>query len=191
MNIDNEIYFAEGIKSSEIDFDNRHGLINAFYKRIVGYYIQPARMLVESQYAFSAGVIVSALIDAIATYSILKGDNIKELIKDLAFPRGIDAEAIDRFAKEFDDNFRNGLIHEGRIKNGGQFAFRGGALFSYESEFLIIDPRVLLKIVHDYFEQYIEKLLSSDPHYFVFHSKIKRQFEAEILAIKRNKISKS
>lgn len=185
MNIDNEVYFAYGLRAKDINFDNRQGLIDAFYRRIVDYYITPTKMLISHQHAFAAGVLVSALIDAIGTYSIAKDDRIKELLKSLEYPKDTKVDAIPKFAKEFDDNFRNGLIHEGRIKAGGQFAFRDGPLFMYENNFLIVDPSVLLTLVSNYFEKYIEKLHSSEPDFIVFQKKIKRLFDSEIQAIKR------
>ncbi|MBK9486732.1 MAG: hypothetical protein IPO01_16600 [Chitinophagaceae bacterium] len=81
--------------------------------------------------------------------------------------------------RAFDDYFRNGLIHEGRIKSGGQFSYSYTFLY-FENGFLIINPRILQQEVTDYFERYLMQLVQHEGAYQIFYNKFFRQFNTEI-----------
>jgi hypothetical protein len=189
MRIADIIYFAPGLRIDQIDFDNRENLIEAFSIRIREYYLKPIEILLDHQnssHAFSVGVLTVTAMDAIAYYSIENnGDfnngmnRIRRLLNEITdfgqFEQ--DREEITRI---FTSKFRNGLIHEGRIKSGHQFSFCYNSLFMREGNFLIVDPQILFLRLNQYFDWYVEKLKSDDYAYKQFSDRIAYQFKSEI-----------
>jgi hypothetical protein len=185
MRIKDIIYFSPGIKAIDLDFNNRDQILDAFLKRINKYYLEPAIELNQNKQAFAAGVILMTTIDAITNYSKGGSNRIKEFMAEIIESLSFTSEIKKKITNAFDDNFRNGLIHEGRIKNCGQFSYDYETLVKIENEFVVIDPNELLKRVKKYSEKYIEKLRRDDAAYSIFIDKFKRQFESEINRLKK------
>lgn len=55
----------------------------------------------------------------------------------------------------FYKHFRNSLVHEGRVKDGGQFSYIFGGMITIENSFMIINPRQLVNGIELSFERYI------------------------------------
>lgn len=127
--VDEELLFAPGLKYSEIKWDDDDALIEAFKDRVKGFYLDPAKNLNASEkYAFATGVLCVSTIDLLACLTIscnsgTVGMRFKQWIKDhiTAFDNSDPNSEI--LADKFYDEFRNGLVHEGRIKNVGQFSY--------------------------------------------------------------------
>jgi hypothetical protein len=100
-------------------------------------------------------------------------DRIKDFIRSLEFLKKQNAESQKIIAKLFDDYFRNGLIHEGRIKNFGQFSYDYNWLLNFENDFKMINPSLLLTEVDLYCRNYIQKIASDKSHYSLFITKLK------------------
>jgi hypothetical protein len=189
MRIADIIYFAPEVRIDQIDFNNRENLIAAFSLRIREYYFKPIEILLNHQNssnAFSVGVLTVTAMDAIAYYSIEHNEGfnngmnrIGRLLNEINDfgPLEHDRALVTRV---FTSRFRNGLIHEGRIKSGHQFSFCYNTLFMREGPFLIVDPRVLFLRVNEYFEVYVERLKADNGAYQQFASRIADQFEGEI-----------
>jgi len=58
MRIGDTIYFADGIRAVDIDFNKKDQILLAFQRRINNYYLNPARILDGQQLAFATGVIL-------------------------------------------------------------------------------------------------------------------------------------
>ena len=65
MKIGEHLYFAPGIKFSSVDTTSAT-LAQQLNERIRGFYLHPARLLVEGGHAFAAGVMIVVAIDALA-----------------------------------------------------------------------------------------------------------------------------
>lgn len=189
MRISDIIYFAPDIRIDQIDFNDRESLISALSLRIKEYYFRPVELLLANgnpSNAFSVGVLVVTAMDAIAYYSVKEhignhsGSNriAKLLIEINEF--GFYSSDRDKIANTFTAKFRNGLIHEGRIKAGNQFSFCYGSVFEKDEEFLIINPRLLFECVRQYFSDYTENLRLNNFAFSQFQSRVKIQFESEI-----------
>lgn len=185
MRIDDTIYFSPGLKAIDVDFDNQRQILLAFQRRINEYYLNPARILDGQQQAFATGVILMTTIDAITYYSIGGNDRIKDFIKQTEEVQRFDEPERKRIAKGFDDYFRNGLVHEGRIKSCGQFSYDYNWLINFEDEFFVINPNILLTEVDCYFRSYLRQLSDSPAHYSEFIEKLKRQFKPDIDKMKK------
>jgi hypothetical protein len=139
MNINQVLYFAPGIPFIEVDWVGA-GFPAQFQQRIHGYYIEPAKYCADAGHAFAAGVLLVSAIDALAR---LKADgSVGERFIGFArasLPSFLNAESAQRLYYDF----RNGLVHEGRIKSGGQFSFDYAQTVSLIQNVLLINPHYL------------------------------------------------
>lgn len=153
MRIGEILYFSRGYKFEDIDFENKEQILEAFKDRIVGWYLDPAGILLSCSnavkeeekmgevigYEFAAATLIAAAIDAIARYWYGKLDNeiikvrggvgrrIKKwLIKYVGkdFTKTIENRENKTLARIFYEDFRNKLVHAARVDNGGQFYSR-------------------------------------------------------------------
>ncbi len=58
------------------------------------------------------------------------------------------------------DDFRNGLLHEGRIKRAGQFTYKIPKTVQVERGVVLINPRILLDQIRVAFKDYLKKTRS-------------------------------
>jgi hypothetical protein len=90
-----------------------------------GFYLEPAARCAADRHAFAAGVLLVTCIDALARMRFNNpkvGDRIKRFAREEL--RSFSASGL---ATRFYEDFRNGLVHEARIKNGGQFSLDIGS----------------------------------------------------------------
>ena len=186
MRIEEVIYFSPCHKMESLDFSNREMIIDAFAERIKAFYFNPIHLLNNQNninfnentvgYAFAAGNILFALVDAIAKYSSLKktvGERIKEWLE--LNINGVDAS----IAKKLYDNYRNGLIHEARVKNNGQFSYEISYSVFSVSGIMVVNPIIFLSEVEEAFSNFIVQLQTDDDLFKIFHQRLKADFEAE------------
>ena len=154
MRIGDLLYFAPGIRFDEVDLDGPE-LPSQFRHRIAGFYLAPADECINWGHAFAAGVLLVSSIDALAR---------------LRFPDGV-GTGFRRFAREelksfandglaqrFYDEFRNGLAHEARLKNGAQFSLETGATVALLDGLLLINPKYLAREVRTALDSYVALL---------------------------------
>lgn len=189
MRIEDGIYFSPNLKYSDVNYNQPEALIGAFRDRIKQYYIEPIKKLNADNDAFAAGLICVTTIDLL---SRLKND-IDEVRKryvswlvleipdfDLPVLRNQTVKVADLFYKQF----RNGLVHEGRIKEGGQFSYLFGDLITMEENFLVINPRHLVEKIEISFDKYILDVKSKPEELKEFIKMIKRDYGADIAQAK-------
>ena len=154
MNIENKVYFAPGIEFKAVDWNDWLGLIEGFKRRVHAYYIAPAYNMrlwlpqakddpaILLGVAFGCGVICCTTIDFLARVES-QIDYVRKRYVDWLIFRIPGMDMIDpdnpgqKIADRFYDEFRNGLIHEGRIKKAGQFSINP-ALFAPSSQIISI-----------------------------------------------------
>ncbi|MGC4102332.1 hypothetical protein [Ferruginibacter sp.] len=183
MRIDDVLYFSPQVKVIDLEMNNKEQILHGFKDRIFSYYLDAANQLNHLGYAFASGVILMSAIDAIANYSIGGKNHIKDFIRQSPSLDNFSEDQKKALVKAFDDYFRNGLVHEGRVKNGGQFSYEYPFLY-FDNGFLIINPRLLHSEVVTYFENYIKLISKDEGAYAVFYQKFSRQFKPEIDALK-------
>lgn len=166
MRIEGDIYINPNTKWSKVNTDDIDGLISQYYERIKSYYIAPIHQLFSDKdrlqnYGFAAGVLLFSTIDAVGTFQTKrKGFENKflEFIKDEKEFMILDTADKVRISKIISDDFRNGLIHNGRIKNAYAFSFESGNLFYLTKNTLIINPLNLLGCVERNVDIYFKML---------------------------------
>ena len=180
MNVRDIIYFSPSIRIEDLDFDNREHIIDAFAERISSYYIRPAEILNNSRCAFATGIILMSTIDAINNYKNNIAHRIEQFIIDTEEFQYYGDKDQNSIRSEFRDSLRNGVVHEGRVKNGGQFSYEIPFNFVYQEGFLVINPDRLYNRVNIYFEQFINDLRNDNQIYQIFIDKLRHQFEQNI-----------
>jgi hypothetical protein len=101
-------------------------------------------MCAEAGFGFAAGVLLLACIDALARMKTGM-EKVGERFKDFARHELTSFSEGDR-AERLYDAFRNGLIHEGRIKAGAQFSFDIESTVDVLQNVLVINP---MRLAHE------------------------------------------
>jgi hypothetical protein len=158
VKIDDVLYFAPNIRFDELDFDGPR-LPGQFAARIAGFYLEPADHCIEKRFALAAGVLLTACIDALARVQTGSSDVGKRF---MFFARTqLPSFATDTMARRLYTEFRNGLIHEARIKRGAQFSFDFEETAWESNGILVINPARLASEVKQAFARYINYLEQS------------------------------
>lgn len=151
VNVEGFLYFSPNIKFDKFKSGqlNPDEIIDCFIDRTKEFFLNQARdLLYKSPFgSIAGGLILVSTIDYLARYNNL-----------IAFDEcGKVGERIERWLEEyvpdikepktFYKHFRNGLVHEGRIKGGGAFEINDNNLITKYSDTLIINPIRLLEEV--------------------------------------------
>src|SRR5262245_48348878 len=137
--IADELYFAPGIRFVDLDFRGGH-LPEQFSRRISGFYLEPSIALARARKDFASGVLAVCAIDALAL--VMTGTS-SVSARIVGFCRRIPALASDRCATTFCEHFRNGLVHEARVKKGSEFSTDIEQVAALYGGRLVINPLLL------------------------------------------------
>jgi hypothetical protein len=157
------IYFSPEYKFSDLEWDNKESLIQAFCDRVNGYYLKPCEKLgEEKEVGFAMGVLCITTIDFLARISTGIGQTKKRIKKWLLnnieeFKMKDPNDEKKTLSDRFYEDFRNGIVHEGRIKRAGQFSFESEIL-SVENGIIVVNPKLLLREITEAFEKYIHEI---------------------------------
>lgn len=164
MNIAEVLYFSPQFRFSELDFNDGTKVIGALRDRVEGFYLEPAGRLFCAGAAFACGLMCCASIDFLARYRGVSGSRITEWLKKNVpeFDRPDPQDSRRLLAARFEVDFRNGLAHEGRIKNLGQFSLDQKDLLRFVDSGMIVNPGFLLEAIRKAFAVYCTDL-QSDP----------------------------
>jgi hypothetical protein len=181
MRIGDFLYFAPKIKFSELDLSGIR-LPEQYQSRIEGFYLNPARELAKSEYAFASGLLVVCAIDALAKIQNGRVGN--------RFQKWV-AEELKSFkdneiAKRFYDDFRNGLVHEARIKNGGEFSLEQNTTVQVKCSIMKINPFRLCEEVNTALSRFIKLLHDDDNTRSSFIGILNREFKNELAGLTIN-----
>jgi hypothetical protein len=109
------LYFSPNCRFQDLDFGNPDVIGEAFRDRVEGFYLEPARMLVEARHVFAAGVLLCTAIEFIA-HTDVTSEPEAWLVANVP---GFEDPSL---TKQFWEKFRHGLAHKGRVKEFGQFS---------------------------------------------------------------------
>ncbi len=172
------LFAPPDVTFDRLNFANQDQTVAAFVQRIEGFYLRPAHDLAGLRHAFACGVLCCTAIDALARY-----ENHREA-RDIRFTAWIADHIPDLrtppLAKRFHEDFRHGLVHEGRVKNGGQFSFDTAEAVVAEDGVLIVNPSYLLPPIRSGLHAFATRLLSDHAHYRGFVQLLEREFRAEL-----------
>jgi hypothetical protein len=83
-------------------------------------------------------------------------------------------------ARRFYEEFRNGLVHEGRIKNCGQFSDNFSELIHMEDTIMVINPVLLLEAIKTLFETYMDNVKDDTSLFHQFRCALIRDFGDDV-----------
>src|SRR5689334_7305769 len=150
MRIGDALYFSPRYRFADLDLDDAEKTIAALSDRISGFYLDPAARLIEANDAFAAGVLCCVAIDFIA---LCAGDK-----PEVWLDENVEAFREKNVASQFWKRFRDGLVHEGRIKAFGQFSFDFRELVTIADPALIVNPKRLHEATQEAFSRYLAGL---------------------------------
>jgi len=170
----------------DINFDDRNCTIDAFKSRIEDFYIKPATQLVESNNFFAAGVLSVCTIDLIARYE-LASDKVGERFVSWTnkYIKEFNLKDSNNPGKTFSDrfysDFRNGLVHEGRIKGGSQFSDFFPDLITLEGKIMVINVRLLIDSISKSFDCFIKQISENTERYTLFKDTLLNDFKIDLI----------
>jgi len=176
MRIADILYFAPGIRFADLDLSGQR-LPEQFDARMKGFYLEPAAGMVCGGHAFASGLLLVSCIDALARLqqSTGVGDRFRTWVR-----AELQSFANPDIAHRFYDEFRNGLVHEARIKNGGQFSFDQPKTVDVVSGALSVNPRHLADEVSNALDRYVSRLKRETNTRNKLLERIKTDFEHEL-----------
>jgi hypothetical protein len=163
MQIGDVSYFAPDVPFEDVDLTGRK-LPGQLLRRFEGYYLEPAALLVDRQHAFGAGLLLVSCIDAMSNFA--HGPNREErgVRRDfLAFARTrLPSFKSETAAKRLYEDYRNGLVHEARLKAGCFFAVGVGRTLDEQGTFPVIDVARLFDEVRQAIHQVVDEMEGSE-----------------------------
>ncbi len=157
MRIQDILYYAPNVRLELLVTYPPDKVIDAFESRIENYYLDAANTLNEKGMAFGAGDLIFDAVDAIARYEIDNGrvgKRFKEWISRLPDFKKLNWEELERVY----DEFRNGVTHEARIKNGGQFTYDIDKAVEIMEGVVLVNPKLLAAQVLQEFKRSISSI---------------------------------
>ncbi len=182
MRISSILYFSPKYKYIDLNFEEKDKMINCFEDRVREFYINPAKKLLsldDEKFAFAVGVICVTTIDFLSLYHTGLTRNVGKRITRW-LQENLEEFQDEDIARDFYLKFRNGLVHEGRIKDGNQFSFIISKVIEKDGDIMIINPKLLLKKIEDVFNLFIDKLRKDDELFEMFRGIFKKQFEKDV-----------
>jgi hypothetical protein len=174
--IGDELYFAPGIPFAAVDLQFG-GLPNQFYQRIVGFYLNPAIKLAQARHDFAAGILAVCAADALGGFITGASGSTERIVGFIRAIPGLEDEGI---ARLFVDHFRNGLVHEARVKDGGEFSMEVPRVALRRGSSLAVNPRLLADSVHARLSEYRDRLNGNTDELKALKRKIRRRFATEL-----------
>ena len=182
MKVGKILYFSPKYKFLDLKWDKKT-LIKAFRDRVEGFYLNPAKLLNEGKHAFGAGVLCVTTIDFLARITI-NSEKVGQRIKGW-LTKNIPGDFNETLAQRFYEEFRNGLVHEGRIKNCGQFSYDFSELVHQENGIIIVNSNLLLEKINDSFESYMTKVRTDNFTFQLFKCALMRDFQEDVKCAQR------
>jgi hypothetical protein len=155
MRIEDQLYFAPNILFEDVDFGGGR-LPEQFRARIHGFYLGPADACARAGHGFAAGALVLLCVDALArlqTGDKAVGRRFKKFVRE-----NVPSFAGEELAGRLYNDFRNGLIHEGRVKSGAQFSLETGETVKIINGIVLVNPVLLAIEVSSALDRYIDDL---------------------------------
>ncbi len=179
--IDGDLQFAPGIPFHALDF--RSGkLADQFEARIEGFYIDPALSLAKNRFDFAAGLLAVCAADALGGIFTGASGTRSRMVGFFRTIPGLDRK---NFAELFCDDFRNGLVHDARVKNGGKFSINyDDAAVPFGSS-LEVNPYALALNVRKTLREQCAQARKNAAELKALAAVIKRRFEDDIKATAR------
>ncbi|MBE0540819.1 MAG: hypothetical protein IH623_05480 [Verrucomicrobia bacterium] len=171
-----KLYFAPDVRFADLDLRGNR-LPTQFQQRISGFYLNPAIRLAKERHDFASGILAVCAIDALALFMTGSNGN----VRITAFCRKhIPDLAAERDAGMFCEHFRNGLLHEARVKSGSEFSLDIETIAVIQVGYLVVNPLLLLERVDEVLKEYVDFLYHNPQAKNGLAKKLKQTFRFEL-----------
>jgi hypothetical protein len=170
------LYFAPGVAFSSLDIRGGR-LPDQFFQRIDGFYLQPAIELARNRHDFAAGLMAVCAADALAGF-VTGASGTKERM--VAFFRHIPGLDERETAELFCEHFRNGLVHDARVKGGSEFSVDIRGVAQRHGDRLAVNPLGLAEGVRRMLAEYRKRLYRDYTEMKSLRARIRRRFKVEL-----------
>jgi hypothetical protein len=170
------LFFAPQIPFSSVDLRGG-GLPNQFFRRIDGFYLQPAIELAHRRHDFAAGLMAVCAADALAGFITGASGTTERMIAFFRRVPGLDDQDT---AALFCDHFRNGLVHDARVKYGSEFSVDLRGVAQRNGDRLVVNPLLLAKSVRRVLQDYRDRLNRDTAELKSLRARIRRRFKVEL-----------
>ena len=186
MRIKNELFFSPKHRFSQLDFEDSSEIVEAFRDRVRGFYLDPASRLADTDAAFALGSLCCVTIDFLAKYFLGADKATKQTF--VRWLSSIAPQFLERdprndqqtLAIRFYQDFRCGLVHQGRVLNLGQFSFEPKEVVISDRTGIIVNPRLLLDGIDHAFEAYVINAESKSSVRDRLIKQLKEDFDQEL-----------
>ncbi|MBW4471320.1 MAG: hypothetical protein KME45_13075 [Stenomitos rutilans HA7619-LM2] len=181
MRIGDFLYFAPKLQFSDLDLDNSD-LGAAWEQRVRGFYIEPASALICMNYAFASGLLILSAIDAMSRYEAAQrrigrrevGKEFKSFVK-----AELQSFSSEKNADDLYDKYRNGLVHEARLKEGAEFDLKQDETLLRLGPVTRVNPAKLLEEVKQALAKFVS-ILAEDENSKQFADLLRKDFAFEL-----------
>jgi len=174
--IGDTLFLAPDVPFANLDLSGER-LPTQLQQRIAGFYLRPAMDLAIAKHAFAAGLLVVCGMDALGLLMTGASDS-QARFKGLC--RKIPDLACDGNDELFCEHFRNGLVHEARVKKGSEFSLGIDSVAVPDRGRLIVHPLLLAKSVNSLLTEYIKDVYLDPEAKNALRKKLKRTFRYEL-----------
>ncbi len=182
MKIGKQLHFSENYSYLDIKWDEKKDLIEKFKDRVETFYISPAEQLNIARKGFAAGVLCITMIDCLAKIFYHERNKFKKWLKDNIDEfrkKDPDSSRTRTLADRFYEEFRDGLIHEGRIKAAGQFSYDLQDIVKADDRVMEVNPDKLLLAIKNFFYNYLTQIREDESKFYQFSNYLKNDFIKE------------
>lgn len=187
MQFEDEIYFSKNFEWKSVDINDGIDLANKYNDRIRTLYMDQANLLLskdEFYNSFTAGIILFAVIDCLGTFLTTKKgfkNKLDEFLKESEEFNKLNKVDGIVISKMITKCFRNGIIHNSRVKESCQFDYNfDNKLFVLHEDILIINTKHLFELVSVVLNSYIDRVITNEVEMSVFKKTFAIEFESEI-----------
>lgn len=148
---DGKLYFAPDVLWSEVELSDDEKFRGQLCSRFHGFYFRPAQYLLEKGESddFAARLLILSAFDAIARLWVDDPSSVagrfKSTFNDFA-PDVLGEKIAPQWAATVYENYRNGLVHEARIKSAARFDLNAATCVEEMNGICVVNPRCLLSI---------------------------------------------
>lgn len=178
MKIGDFLYFAPGIRFDSLDLASPE-IVDHFRSRIRGYYLGPARMLADQGHAFGAVVLLASAIVALARFErpARERNQVRYTNWSKVYVPSLGTKDS---ADKFYDDFRCGVVHEGRAKKGCVFTTEIGRAVWVEDGIMAVHPVRFWEEISQVLETFCARTLDSPALLQNLQRQLRDDFKAEM-----------
>lgn len=178
MILQGKYLFSPKDEFNELELSNFASVVDAFERRIQGWFLNPIRQLLENDSnLFVITATECMIVDALSGFfyglerDTMKADFIGFLSKEAGIQRIV--------AKEFYDRFRCGIIHQTSIKKRSSISKEVEDIYLQDDGILFFNPEGFYRKLGDYSKVYIGRLRSDKETQKNFKKRFKYLFNEE------------